>query len=217
MPDPLRLLTGLPRRALHEAQNALIVTRSGMVSPMRPSRAARLAAMAARWGASPATALRAGAIRHPDRTLLVDEQGSLTYAEADRRTNAVAHGLRQSGLHSGQRVGVMCRDGRGFLDAAMGAAKVGAHVLLLNTSFAAPQLAEVCEREDVAVLIHDAEFAGLLAQADRDRPHFVAHTDGEAEAQADSPSLEQLIAENSATAPPPPSDTSHVTILTSGT
>src|SRR5437588_12832548 len=154
MSDPLRLLTSLPRRAVHEAQNALIVTRSGMVSPMRPSRAARLAAMAARWGASPATALRAGAIRHPDRTLLVDEHGSLTYAEVDRRTNAVAHGLIARGLRSGQRVGVMCRDGRGFLDAAMGAAKVGAHVLLLNTPFAAPRLAAVCECGDVAARIH---------------------------------------------------------------
>ena len=131
----------LAGRALHEAQNVRILAGSGMVAPMRPDKAARLAVAGARWGASPATGVIAGAIRHPDRTMLVDERGVLTYAEADGRTNAVARALQGAGVQDGDRLGVMCRDLRGFVDAAVGAAKAGADVLLLNTSFAGPQLA----------------------------------------------------------------------------
>ena len=59
----------------------------------------------------------------------------------------------------------MCRDHRGFVEGAFAVAKLGADVLLLNTSFAAPQLTEVCQREDAAALIYDEEFAELTEEA----------------------------------------------------
>ena len=208
-----KLLSGL----LHEAENVRILARAGLVAPLRPDKLARLGLAAVCWGASPATAMIAGAIRHPGATMVIDELGSLTWAEMDERTNAVAHGFRSAGLRPGDRLGVMCRDHRGFVEAVIGAAKLGADVLLLNTSFAAPQLTEVCQREQVAALVYDEEFAELVAGAGRDRTRFVAWHDDTPEHQpADTP-LADLIAHRPTAAPEPPGRTGRVTILTSGT
>ena len=59
----------------------------------------------------------------------------------------------------------MCRNHRGFVDASVAAAKLGADLLYLNTAFAGPQLVDVLEREKPAVVIHDEEFTGLLGKA----------------------------------------------------
>ena len=57
----------------------------------------------------------------------------------------------------------MCRNHRGFIDVSIATAKLGADILYLNTAFAGPQLVEVLARERPAVVVHDEEFAGLLA------------------------------------------------------
>jgi len=114
----------------------------------------------------------------------------------------------------GDRVGVMCRDHRGFVDAVCGAAKAGADVILLNTSFAGPQLAEVCDREDVAALVYDEEFTELIEEAGRDRIRFVAWHEGD---DAADPRLGELAEEGDRSTPAPPGHTASVTILTSGT
>ncbi len=211
-PPPRR--PSLPARLLHEIDNVWILTKSGMVAPMRPDRVARIALIGARWGASPATGVLVGAVRHPDRTMVIDEQGSLTYAEVDKRSNAVANDLREQGLKAGDRVGLMCRDHRGFLEGVLAVAKLGADVLLLNTSFAAPQLTEVCRRENAAALIYDEEFAELTAEAGRDRRRFVVT---QAPGSRREPTLGALIEEGDYAALAPPGRTGRVTILTSGT
>ncbi len=48
-------------------------------------------------------------------------------------------------------IAVMCRNHRGFVESLIAANRIGANVLLLNTSFAGPALAEVVNREDVDV------------------------------------------------------------------
>src|SRR5206468_992966 len=79
----------LPSRLLHELENVRILSKSGMVAPMRPDRLARIALTGARWGASPAAGVLVGAIRHPDRAMVIDELGSLSYSDLDRRSNAL--------------------------------------------------------------------------------------------------------------------------------
>ncbi len=213
-PPPAQAGLGIPRRLVHEGENVLILARSGLVTPMRPDRLARIALAGARWGGSLATAIIVGAIRHPERTMVIDELGELTYAEVDRRSNAVAHGLAEAGVGAGDRVGLMCRDHRGFVEGAFGVAKLGAHLLLLNTSFAGPQLAEVCRREQASALIYDEEFTELIAEAGRDRLRFVAWHEGSA---TDDPTLRGLIVNGSSSPPSPPPEAGRVTILTSGT
>ncbi len=55
----------------------------------------------------------------------------------------------------------MCRNHRGFVESLIAATRIGADVLLLNTSFAGPALAEVVNREHVDVVIYDEEFTDL--------------------------------------------------------
>ena len=195
--------------------NVGLLARAGLVAPMRPDKVARLALAAARWGASPATAIVAGAIRHPDRILLTDDEGALTYGEVDRRTNAIAGGLaEEAGVGPGDRVGVLCRDGRAFVEAVLGVAKLGADAVLLNPSFAAPQVTEVCRREGVAALVVDEDLAGLTRGAARGRPRVLAwRAPG---SRRRGPSLEALAAGDPEPPAPPPA-AGRVTILTSGT
>ena len=70
----------------------------------------------------------------------------------------------------------MARNHRGFIDATVAGAKLGADILFLNTAFAGPQLVEVLEREDPKVVVYDEEFSELLAEVDNVR-HVVAWTD----------------------------------------
>ncbi len=96
----------------------------------------------------------------------------------------------------------------------MGVAKVGADVLLLNTSFAARQLTEVCQREDAVALIYDEEFTELVREAGADRLRFVAWHEGR---ETEDPKLSDLVGEGDVGAVSPPARTGRVTILTSGT
>ena len=103
-------------------------------------------------------AAAAGAIRHGDRAVLVDERGELSYKELDERSNALANGWREHGLEPGEGVAILARNHRGFLESVFAAAKCGAEIILLNTSFAAPQIREVADREGTDLLVHDDEY-----------------------------------------------------------
>ena len=71
----------------------------------------------------------------------------------------------------------MCRNHRGFVEATLAAAKLGASALYLNTMFAGPQLVEVTRREAPKALVYDEEFADLLEGVDDSVHRIVAWTD----------------------------------------
>lgn len=204
---------GLAARALHEAGNLAILARSGMVAPMRPDKVAKIAWAGARWRGSAATEILVGAIRHPDRALLVDELGPLTYRQADRESNALARALGARGIGEGDRVAIMCRDHRGFVEGMFATAKLGADVLLLNTSFSAPQLTEVCRREEAAAILYDEEFEELTREAGQERERIVVWH----ESDSNEEKLGDLIEDGDSEPLPPPGRTARITILTSGT
>src|SRR6476661_1638356 len=139
---------------------------AGIVEPLRPDKALKIGATFLRWGASPATGVATAAIHHPHEIALVDERGSLSFERLQRRTNALAHSFAAMGIGPGDGVGIMCRNHRGFVEATLAAAKLGASALYLNTMFAGPQLAEVTRREKPKALVYDSEFAGLLEGVD---------------------------------------------------
>jgi fatty-acyl-CoA synthase len=157
--------------------------------------------------------LAVAAIRNGDRTAMVDELGELSFAELDRRSNALANSWRQRGIGEGARVAILCRNHRGFLDANYACAKAGGRGLLLNTDFAAPQLREVCAREGVDVLVHDEEFGALVEGVDAPRGRFLAWH----EREACAPTLEELIDAGDRSPPPPPDGEASIVMLTSGT
>ena len=188
---------------------------AGLIRPERPDRLVRGLDALRRWGPTVAGGYAAAAIRHPDSVALIDELGSLTFKQIDRRGNAVARGLSARGVRPGDGVAILARNHRGFVDATAGVAKLGANALYLNTMFAAPQIAEVCAREQPVALIHDQEFTGLAAAAAEGRERVVAWSD-EPDA-AGAPTLEDLIDAHDGVPLQPPGEPGRVVILTSGT
>jgi acyl-CoA synthetase (AMP-forming)/AMP-acid ligase II len=199
-------------RAASTGTSLKVLTEAGVIRPYSPLVLAGVARALRRWGTGPAGGFVALAVRAPNQVGLVDELGSLTFGELHRRSNALARALAERGVREGDAVAVMCRNHRGFVDASVAVAKLGADLLYLNTAFAGPQLVDVLDREQPAVVIHDEEFTDLLAEADvRDR--VVAWVDGD-DVQV---SLESLISGQSDADLDPPGRHARIVILTSGT
>jgi fatty-acyl-CoA synthase len=166
------------------------------------------------WGLTVPGGVAASAARYPDATALIDDREVLTFAELEHRTNAIANGLRTSGVVEGARAGVLCRNHAGFIAAVVGLTKLGADVLLLNTAFAGPQLRDVLVRERVDEVIHDAEFARSIGTAVARRQRLVAWSDAP---RTSTVTLQRLVTHASADDPDPPERPSRIIVLTSGT
>jgi fatty-acyl-CoA synthase len=195
--------------------NVKVLIEAGIVRPTRPDKVIRIARELARWGASPAAGVAAAAIRYPNETMILDELGSLTFAEAHSRSNRLARALARRGVREGDGVALMARNHRGFIDAVLAISKLGANALFMNTMFAGPQLVGVVEREEPRALLYDEEFAELLSGIEPGLMRFVAWDEGRG---AGDESLESLIegeADDSDLAPSEAS--SKFVVLTSGT
>ena len=194
---------------------ARTLTDVGILRPMRPDKLLRVADALRRWGPTPAAGYTISTIRHPNQLAIIDELGTLTFADVHRRTNALAHALSDAGVKAGDGIAIMCRNHRGFVDAVVATSKLGANALYLNTAFAGPQITDVVKREQPAALIYDAEFEGLTRDAGEGRKRFIAWHDG-GEAPKD-PLLEDLIGAGTPSDVTPPAEKGRVVILTSGT
>ena len=185
---------------------------------MRPDRYLRIAAAMRREGMGMTSGFASAAQRCPDRPGLVDELGTLTWRQLDERCNALAAALQQ--LPSGQPkvTGIMCRNHRGFVEALVAADRIGSDILLLNTSFAGPALADVVTREGVDTVVYDEEFTATVDRALADKPdatRILAWTDGEHGLSADK--LEKLIAAHTGQQPKRTGRKGKMILLTSGT
>src|SRR5438270_11062339 len=112
------------------AAAAKVLTRSGLVSAVRPDRLLGMALSFGRWGFSPAAAYAAGAARDPDRIAVIDEREAVSYAEIDRRSSAVAHALADRGVHVGDAVALLARNSAAFLVAQVAIGMLGAATIL---------------------------------------------------------------------------------------
>ncbi|WP_137146145.1 acyl-CoA ligase FadD12 [Mycolicibacterium sp. CR10] len=195
------------------------MVRAGVIAPMRPDKYLRIGAAMQRENMAITSGFAAAAQRCPDRAGLVDELGILTWRQIDRRADALAAALQALPEGQPEVIGLMARNHRGFVDALIAANRIGAEVLLLNTSFAGPALAEVLEREghgkSVAV-IYDEEFTETVDRALAERPdttRILAWTDTATE----SLTVEQMISEHEGQQPVRATAKSKVILLTSGT
>ncbi len=153
------------------------------------------------------------AAMYGERVAIVDPHGEVTYSGLAEQCHGVINGLREVVASTRQpTVGVMCRNSRYAVIGLLSAIGLGARVVLLNTDLGAKQMAEVVSRERVDVILHDAEFAGVLALVDPGVRRYVAWTDEATE----SATVDGLVAGNSTALPPLPSSKSSLVILTSG-
>jgi fatty-acyl-CoA synthase len=200
------------RRGAVEARSARYAWRAGLLARESPSRTAAILRAMDRLGQIGA-AIEIAALRHGDRHGLIDELGSLTFSQLNDRSNALASALHARGVREGDTVGILCRNHRGFIDITFAAGKLGTRMLYLNTDFAGPQLRDVCEREDVALLVHDAEYEGLVGTIEPRLGRLLAWTDGDGAGET----IEALIASHAGERAPDPSQPADVVLLTSGT
>jgi fatty-acyl-CoA synthase len=212
--NPRAILTSATRLAERfgdEAYFAVLCLRSGMFGFPLPHQAAQTLLGLDRHGLV-GGAVTAGGVRFGSRAAIVDELGAVSHRELDRRSNAIANGWRAHGLLAGEGVAILARNHRGFLDAVFAAAKCGARVILLNTSFAGPQIREVAEREGTHLLVYDEEYGQALEGVEVPRGRWRAWAEDPGE-----DTLGALIAQGSTGAPPKADAPTRITILTSGT
>lgn len=187
------------------------LVRAGLLAPVRPDRLLGMLAGLTRSGLTAAAASALGAARHPYRPAVIDDAGTLTYAELEADSAAVAAGLRATyDTGPGHTVGLLCRNHRWFVVAALAVSRLGADLVLLNTESAAPQLDAVLARERVDLLVADDEFADRVAATGFTGPLVPAWQDGH-----HPDGLHRLVVAGAAA--PPPARQGRVVIMTSGT
>ncbi|MDT4891337.1 MAG: hypothetical protein QOE97_372 [Pseudonocardiales bacterium] len=154
-----------------------------------------------------------------DRVALLDEKGEVTFTDLETRSNALANALREQGFQAGDSVGILARNHRGLFEAILAACKLGGRTLLLNTDFAGPQLVDVCEREEVSVLVHDQEFDDVARGYEPPLGRVVAWTDDPegTDAEQGAITLDSLAGKGDPSAPPKPARKQRIILLTSGT
>ncbi|WP_240487402.1 AMP-binding protein [Actinomadura flavalba] len=203
--ERVRTLAGQGTRAVRA------VAEVGALRPVRPDRLVRLPLQYWRFGPVPGTVSAMSALRFPGRIALIDERGPLTHASLEASVAGLATALCDR-VAPGDRIGVLARNHRGFVQAVLAGSRTGADVVLLNTDFSGAQLGEVAGREGVTLLVHDAEFDAVVDDSGYtgDRVHAWHDDDGGA-----LPTLDELAATDAE--PLRPGRHGRVVIMTSGT
>jgi amino acid adenylation domain-containing protein len=91
--------------------------------------------------------------RDPDATALVFNGGSVTYAELDRRSNALAWLLRRRGVSTDTPVGVAIERGFDLIVALLAVLKAGGAYLPIDTSSPAPRIAAMIAAADARLVL----------------------------------------------------------------
>ncbi|TQI94341.1 acyl-CoA synthetase [Amycolatopsis cihanbeyliensis] len=191
-----------------------VMWQAGLVPFPRLDEGLRSLYMVRRFGPF-AGATHIAARRDPSAVGLVDELGPITFKQLDQRSNALARAWAQRGLGPGTVIAALCRDHRWLVIAMLAAGKLGARLVLMNTGFAKPQLADVAAREQVRALVHDEEFTELLAAVGEDVGRYLAWTEQGGEHPV--PTLDELIVSTDDRPVPAPAKPGGFVLLTSGT
>lgn len=193
------------------------MVRAGVITALRPDKYLRIGAAMARENMNVTSGFASAAQRCPDRPGLIDELGTLTWRDIDQRADAFAAALQALPGGIPRTIGIMARNHRGFVESLIAANRIGADVLLLNTSFAGPALAEVVSREDVDVVVFDEEFTPTVDVALAGRPDAVRIVAWRDEPDDLGRSVETMISEFFGRQPERTGGKSKVILLTSGT
>jgi fatty-acyl-CoA synthase len=193
-----------------------VLVGSRMITLMRPDRYLGMVKVLRTQGTHATSGFALAAVRAPLGIGIVDERGSLTWAEVQERAGALGAGLVDALGGPVESVAILARNHRGFVDALLASTRIGAHALLLNTGFSGPQLAEVMEREGARMIVYDEEFAGVVADA-RTRVDGLVEILAWTDTHTDQLTTEGLIAEHRNDPAPHAPAPGRVVLLTSGT
>jgi acyl-CoA synthetase (AMP-forming)/AMP-acid ligase II len=122
----------------------------------------------------------------------------------------LAHALQNHGVREGSTVALLARNHAPFVEASVALSKLGAHILLLNTSMAPAQIEDICLREQPSHIIYDDEFRESLE-------HFHASGPGAACKLITTLATSNWASSHTSAAIPAPHKPGRTIILTSGT
>lgn len=200
--DPPRRATALPRQLW-----AATAAGRALLRPVeRPDRVPRALLALRRWGIGLLGGVAAASARTPSATAIIDDDGSLTFRELWQRSDAVAAGLVRAGARPGDGIGLLARDHRSFVVWLLAGLKVGGRVVLVNTGFAAPEVAGVVADEGLGWLLHDQDSAAPTMALGAGTGSVVALDDAALDALASARGRVD-----------PPTRAGELVILTSGT
>ncbi|MDE2406211.1 MAG: AMP-binding protein [Sphingomonadales bacterium] len=100
----------------------------------------------------------------PERPAIVSDALTLTYAQLDARTTALASGLAAHGVKRGDTVGLYMLNRPEHLEAFIAVIKLGAVPFNVNFRYRGDELAYLFANADAAAVIHDAQFAGQVGE-----------------------------------------------------
>lgn len=152
---------------------------------------------------------------HGHRVAIIDPQGVVTYREladmvARFLNGVVAEVTPRSEVRP--RIGALVRNSRYAAVLCLAARAADCRVVLLNTDMGPRHVAEIIEREQIDVIVHDDEFTDRFELADPSVPRLIAAYDGERPAN----SLDAHV-ESASTTPPHADKGGSAVLLTSGT
>jgi long-chain acyl-CoA synthetase len=102
--------------------------------------------------------------RFPERIAVSWGDRVTTYADLDRRTNALAHGLRALGVQKGDRVAVLMRNRPELIETMFACFKAGFCLVPLNSRFTAPEVAFHVQDAAAAAIVTDGD-GSLVVQS----------------------------------------------------
>lgn len=104
-----------------------------------------------------------------DRTFFLFRGRAFTYAESNRRVDAVVRGLLASGIQPGQRVGVMMKSRPSHLSVTAAINRLGAISVLLSPDTADSMIARCLELGEAELVIVDPDNAARVRAAIRSK------------------------------------------------
>ena len=102
-----------------------------------------------------------------DKPALHDRDGTLTWRELDRRSNQAAHLLEGRGIGPNDRVAMLLRNGREWVEVALATQKLGVTVVPLNTWAKPKELKATLKGADPSLLIYDTAHSEQVEECAR--------------------------------------------------
>lgn len=112
-------------------------------------------------GTNLASLLRASAAQTPDRPALIDGPRRLTWAEVDALVDKVAGGLREQGLHRGDRVALLLGNSIEFVIGYFAILRAGLVAVPMNPAYTAAEVAVLLADSGSRLLIVDPTTAAV--------------------------------------------------------
>jgi acyl-CoA synthetase (AMP-forming)/AMP-acid ligase II len=112
--------------------------------------------------------------RVPERTALVTDTRTSTYAELEDRANRLANWLTEHGIGPGDHVGCYLYNGTEYVEAMLAAFKIRAVPINVNYRYVEDELRYLFNDAELKALVYDAEFGPRLDAVINGVPTLVA-------------------------------------------